>query len=387
MDWSIRKYFKYKIIENIDFIIDNKIKNKYRPKFYHALKSHDNVKYGNYLGSRFNQILSQFYYVTKNTYLVGPDAVGITNDNEIIVDTAGGSIKILDKCNPKMLMYHKHLPIEATIDYASVYITPYINVNNNNYSHWVIECLLLIESVFAFEKKTGHKPKIIINSKPQNFQIESLKLLGFFDKDIILWNYNKILVKNLIVPACRLGVGKEKYKVKKYIINPDSMHWLRKKLTENIITSNNGHRNIMISRQGSKGRRFINHLEIMKVLKQYNFKEYKLELLSEYEKIKLFSNAKNIIGANGAGLINLIYCKNANVISIVGKNSKIGENRTLNSIFQDIAVALELNYYELLSDLSYNNYSEENTKSALLEYDLNVNLNELKKIMIRANMI
>ena len=145
--------------------------------------------------------------------------------------------------------------------------------------------------------------------------------------------------------------------------------------------------NIIISREGSIGRRFINHSEVIQLLSEYNFKEYKLEFMSENEKIHLFSNAKNIIGANGAGLINLIYCKNANVIAITGKNSQRFENRTLRSIFEDISSSLGLNYNELLSELSYSSYTNDNFGSSLHEYDIYVDLKQLTNLMKKTNMI
>ena len=261
LDWNIRKYFKYKLIENSDFIINDKIKNKFQPLIYHK-----NIN-DNFYDNNSIKFYKQFYYVINNAYLVGPEAIGVTSQNESIVDTAGGSVNTLGQCSPKKFMYHKMLTVEKTIDYASVFITPYINGNNNNFFHWIIECLLLIEGVIAYENNTGYRPKIIINHKPVKYQIESLKLLGFNKEDIIFWTYEKVLVKNLVVPACRLGIGKEKN-----LVNPESMFWLRKNMMSNIAVLTDDRHNILISREGSKGRRFVNHSDIVKMLDEFNTK-------------------------------------------------------------------------------------------------------------------
>ena len=376
LDWNIRKYFKYKLIENSDLIINDKIKNKFQPLIYHK-----NIN-DNFYDNNSIKFYKQFYYVINNAYLVGPEAIGVTSQNEIIVDTAGGSVNTLGQCSPKKFMYHKMLTVEKTIDYASVFITPYINGNNNNFFHWIIECLLLIEGVIAYENNTGIRPKIIINNKPQKYQIESLKLLGFNKEDIIFWTYEKVLVKNLVVPACRLGIGKEKN-----LVNPESMYWLRKTMMSNIAVSNDDRHNILISREGSKGRRFVNHSDIVKMLDEFNYKEYRLELLSEEEKIKLFSNARNIIGGHGAGLMNMMFCSNANVIAIICEDSTQVVNRSVRGIFKYLAISLEIDYYELFSEISYANYLNANLKSSLKEYDLNVDLDKLKYLMKKSNMI
>jgi capsular polysaccharide biosynthesis protein len=123
------------------------------------------------------------------------------------------------------------------------------------------------------------------------------------------------------------------------------------------------------------------------MLDEFNYKEYRLELLSEEEKIKLFSNARNIIGGHGAGLMNMMFCSNANVIAIICEDSTQGENRTVRGIFKYLAISLEIDYYELFSEISYANYLNANFKSSLKEYDLNVDLDKLKYLMKKSNMI
>ena len=45
-----------------------------------------------------------FYNVFENVNLVGPEAVGVLENGDILVETAGGSINILDKCSPKLFI-------------------------------------------------------------------------------------------------------------------------------------------------------------------------------------------------------------------------------------------------------------------------------------------
>ena len=85
--------------------------------------------------------------------------------------------------------------------------------------------------------------------------------------------------------------------------------------------------------------------------------------------------------------MNMMFCSNANVIAIICEDSTQGENRTVRGIFKYLAISLEIDYYELFSEISYANYLNANFKSSLKEYDLNVDLDKLKYLMKKSNMI
>ena len=74
-------------------------------------------------------------------------------------------------------------------------------------------------------------------------------------------------------------------------------------------------------------------------------------------------------------------------LAIICEDSTQGENRTVRGIFKYLAISLEIDYYELFSEISYANYLNANFKSSLKEYDLNVDLDKLKYLMIKSNMI
>ena len=69
--------------------------------------------------------------------------------------------------------------------------------------------------------------------------------------------------------------------------------------------------NVFIDRSDSifNHNKLVNNLEIIEYLKKKRFLIIKLAELSFNEQIKIFNEAKIIIGSHGAGLTNLIFCE------------------------------------------------------------------------------
>lgn len=67
--------------------------------------------------------------------------------------------------------------------------------------------------------------------------------------------------------------------------------------------------NIYISRKNDKSRRVINELELVNILIKHNFKVLHLEDYTLEQQVRIFSNAKNVIGPSGTGLSKIIFCK------------------------------------------------------------------------------
>lgn len=66
---------------------------------------------------------------------------------------------------------------------------------------------------------------------------------------------------------------------------------------------------IFIDRSGTKTRRMINDKEIREYLESHGFMSVRLEDLEVSEQLRLFRNAKYVIGTHGAGLSNIAFCE------------------------------------------------------------------------------
>ena len=86
------------------------------------------------------------------------------------------------------------------------------------------------------------------------------------------------------------------------------------------------------------------------------------------DEVKLFNNAKIIVGLQGAGLTNLIWCK---------KNTKIIEIRSkfANKLYENLSKQRSLNFHKIES-----RPIEKNIKSHSVSGTLKINLKKIKKI-------
>tara|TARA_B100000780_G_C21044327_1_gene419200 strand:+ start:15 stop:1109 length:1095 start_codon:yes stop_codon:yes gene_type:complete len=92
------------------------------------------------------------------------------------------------------------------------------------------------------------------------------------------------------------------------VITPHLAPWLRHfKGRYGIVESKIPNRKIYVSRQGSLTRSVSNHDELLLALR--GWESVRLETMAVSEQIKIFSEASHVLAPHGAGLINLIWCK------------------------------------------------------------------------------
>jgi len=377
--WTIRKLFNYKIIDRnyLSFHVDRYSYNEYvgneSISFFNPLPFNDTIpdQIKKYLGKTY-ELPPSFFNVFEYANLVGPNAVGITKSDNIILDSINGEITLLDASSPREFANRSKLDVENEFDVALTLVSPYNNGYQNNYLHWITEGLFQIEVADHYHKLYGIKPKLIINSNPKNYQVESLQLLGYEPEDCIQWTFSRVIIKKLIVPSMR----RVRFDSNE-IIFPSAVKWIRNKIIpkqNNIDEMNEIPRNIIISRQNTYGRKIINFDDVMILLNNYDFSIYELENMKFSDQIKLFFNANTIIGAHGAGLSNIMFCSKSNILEIFGKPPS-----SYSEYFR-IANMLNLNYGYMFSDYLYDNY-EKSPGINYKEHDLLVDIGVLQSII------
>ena len=79
-------------------------------------------------------------------------------------------------------------------------------------------------------------------------------------------------------------------------------------------------RKIFISRKDATSRTIINESELIKFFKSSNFEIINLSEKSFIDQIKIFNSAKLIVAMHGAGLTNLLFCKNNTKVVEITEN-------------------------------------------------------------------
>ncbi|WP_317897006.1 glycosyltransferase family 61 protein [Aurantibacillus circumpalustris] len=218
---------------------------------------------------------------------------------------------------------------------------------SNGYFHWFTDAL---PRLIASEKIKHTSTVILPKEFEQNSYInDSLKLLNykvhFYDQ--------KIVVKELVLPSHTAPTGN---------YNKNIITSIRDRFYKNNKTI--PHRNIFISRQKASKRKIINEIEVVELLKLYDYEIHFFEDYTLNEQIEIMSQTKSLIGVHGAGLTNMLFMsENGQVLELRNKND------ALNNCYFSLASDLNHSYYYQLND--------GNSKDTHI-VDLTVNLGELK---------
>jgi hypothetical protein len=210
----------------------------------------------------------------------------------------------------------------------------FFNIWTNNYYHWLIDLLTLVEGLEHYYQQTGIRPKLIVEPKMRSWQKDSLQLLGYTENDWIVWSQKGFSLDKLIVPSFRRAYDGNIYGEVSFA----ACQWLRDRILSNLPTSDRSFsEHILISRKKALNRRIANEDEVMNSLVAMGFTAYFLEEMSFTDQVRLFSRAKIVIASHGAGLTNLIFGNNLAVIELFGCSVP-------NGAYANLARGLEFKY-------------------------------------------
>jgi len=244
--------------------------------------------------------------------LIGPKAIGLTQKGHIILETTTGRMWVLEGAsNPFWVLKKDRLPVERKLTTACSLAGEW----SYSYGHWLQDYLMQIQGVEYYQKKTGRKPLLIIPENPTPWHTESLKLMGYGPDDYIEWNIKRAKVKQLIV--CSNGHYEEKHPNDYVAAQP--LRWVRERIFSNLPKGGDEVKyseKIFISRRNAPRRRILNEDEIMGILGPMGYSLYVPDEMSFSEQVKLFSQAKVIIGGHGSGIMNIIFSQKAFLIEL-----------------------------------------------------------------------
>ena len=107
---------------------------------------------------------------------------------------------------------------------------------------------------------------------------------------------------------------------------------------------------IYITRQNSNYRKILNEADIIKLLKQKNFKIVNLLNYEIKEQINLFANADIVISPIGSNLTNIIFCKKGTKIYEIAPVFQYSYENNLSSRYKTLCEITDLDYYKIKGD-------------------------------------
>jgi capsular polysaccharide biosynthesis protein len=217
---------------------------------------------------------------------------------------------------------------------------------NTNYAHWLFDVLPRI-AICEEHVKITEIDFFLFPSTEKKFQRETIEGLEINpNKCKSSEIYRHVLCSNLIVTDHPYCINNDSTK--------DIMHipqwisqWLKKSFQKYLIQDKNLPKKFFIDRSDSEAdnqrlRKILNEFEVKEFLKREGFKIIKLGNISFEEQVKLFFNAKVVVGLHGAGFANIPFCKPGTKV-IEFKNSEEVKQ------YENLAKKNDLNYNCIVS--------------------------------------
>lgn len=205
----------------------------------------------------------------------------------------------------------------------------YFIYNVDNYYHFVYDTLPYLISFFKIKKKIKNLKLLINVSGPDQTKlykfVEEFLLLLKITKNDMLFVQGDMLYSTVYISdsythgyCSNLPPRKEIYKFfnkikqlagKDKIKRPNKIYISRRTWTHNDFSN--------IGTDYTQRRRLVNEDELVKELKNKNITEVFTEQLTTIEKIRLFSQAQEIFGSIGGGMVNVLFASNRTKIHII----------------------------------------------------------------------
>lgn len=182
----------------------------------------------------------------------------------------------------------------------------------SNYAHWMTEVLPRL-NLFCSIKKYAEVPLVVDDGLHTNL-FDSLKIIAGDMREVIMLPKGACLhVEDLYVTSVTGYVPFERRNRKLEghlhgVFSPKALQALRDRLLQRKSDRSSTARKVVV-RRNSKVRNIVNAKKIEEVLIRHEFSVIEPELLPLTEQIAIFANADVVIGATGAAMANLIFCK------------------------------------------------------------------------------
>ncbi|MGC9260975.1 MAG: glycosyltransferase family 61 protein [Phycisphaerae bacterium] len=251
-------------------------------------------------------------------WLVGKHAAPMTSDGKLLLSPFRDA--------PRILALEWHEDILAFVRGGEFRIRPtepqwrevfpLVSRLDPNYFHWMVESCGQLQGLEAYCAATDTKPQILIRAGGNAYIRQSLELLGYGGQ-IIEWTEGN-------APAFAEGVILATLPGNRVACSPASLRWLRGKFLAAAgvdaagVGETGATRKIYIRRKPGGWRSVANDDEVAEALEAEGFETTRPEGLTLAQQIRLFAEAKIIVGMHGAGLTNILFAPGAAILELTG---------------------------------------------------------------------
>lgn len=208
------------------------------------------------------------------------------------------------------------------------------STGGNTYFHWITDILPRIRLAREAGYLPGSFDHILVNGLDQPFQERTLETLGIpKDKCLVFaegesaWQLEEAILPSLPgVPG---------------VVPRESVDFLRREFA---VPASKVSQRIFIGRGGAKHRNLVHEEEISRELGKKGFEKVDCGNLSVLEQARIFASAGMIVGAHGAALTNLVFCRPGT------KVIELFSPRYVNPCYRDLCLAADLRHTAVIGD-------------------------------------
>lgn len=266
-----------------------------------------------------------FFRELADVTLVGPDAIRVLGDGRILpedpLEAMGESrvytstVRLLRREGLAGLPQLRTLLEPSRLTEAATYPGPLLSLVGfpHSFYHWMVEFLPRLRFLDRYQAETGRRPELLIPAEPSNYCLESLKLLGHNPSDCRQWTGGPERYERFIYTSnVRNPQG---------IPHPAACRWVRNNLSKAVskTEAEQPHR-IYVSREDANTRRVTNEDLLLSSLSSFGFQKVVLSDLDLAEQIRLFRETEMVVAPHGAGLVNVIYGTDLDIVELFGAN-------------------------------------------------------------------
>lgn len=250
--------------------------------------------------------------IFNNGEVVGRGGIIMDRNNNIIYESVLSNLRYFEyfRNDPVTVSQKHNQNIETIFEYAVSLINPIVTT----YFHWLVETIPRILLIKKTCIEIWEKLIFIIPEKSPDFVFETLELFfGIGSDKLYLRQDQRIMAKKLVFPSY-LHDRSSKYKISIYrdevinelfLLGMNSLN-LNKKYAQSEL--------FIISRKNANKRKIENENKLEDRLSPFNVKCREIEKLSYKNEIELFYSASVVIGINGSGLSNIVYCRERTLV-------------------------------------------------------------------------
>ena len=189
------------------------------------------------------------------------------------------------------------------------------------YGHFLLDYAPKLAAIEFYRQNHPGVPRLLLRKKRRPFQQEVINALGFGDLEIVdIGNADWVQCEKLLISSH----SRRDFDLM-HQANAWDYEWIRSR-TEKLRAYGEREcstRRILVSRANARWRSLLNEVELFDALRPLGFELIEPGHVSVYDQIRKFAGAEIIVGAQGTGLVNMVFAQNAKIVEILAEKLPI----------------------------------------------------------------